>query len=277
MRPLTIIALCLLAQAQLRTTSARAQTAAHPTAAEAHKAPSTPPTPAGPPPRSASSASSGSNSDSDSIEPEHPPEPEPEHEHAASPQALAAALARYAHEPRVEQVVKAALAVLPKPRAAALASRARDAGWVPTLGLRARRGQDVDLSQTLGDQSLDVSTGDNLSLEGSLTFELDRVVFRSEEVALGRQAQAEDEQRKARLREVIALYFERRKLQLERDAQGDPSFARSVRIAEIEALLDVFTNGAFHRMMAGAAWTTAVSTPATPSRSQPKSKSMAKP
>jgi hypothetical protein len=183
-----------------------------------------------------------------------------------------AELARYAHEPKVETVVDAAIAALPAPRAAALASRARDAGWVPKLGLRARRGQGVDWSQTLGDQSIDVKSDDDLTLEASLSFELDRVVFRSEEVALARQTQLEGEQRRARVREVIALYFERRRLQLERDRHGDPELARSVRIAEIEAVLDVFTKQAFRRMMAAAAWTTDVSTPATPSRSRPKSK-----
>jgi len=183
-----------------------------------------------------------------------------------------AALARYAREPKVEDVVRAALAALPAPRATALASRARDAGWVPTLGLRARRGQGVDWSQTLGDQSIDVKSGDDLTLEASLSFDLDRVVFRSEEVALGRQALLEEEQRRARVREVIALYFERRRLQLERDRHGDPELARSVRIAEIEAVLDVFTKHAFQRMMARAAWTTDVSTPATRSPSPPRSK-----
>lgn len=184
----------------------------------------------------------------------------------------AAALARYAHEPKVEDVVRAALAALPSPRAAALASRARDAGWVPTLGMRARRGQGVDWSQTLGDQSIDVKSDDDLTLEASLSFELDRVVFRSEEVALGRQTQLEEEQRRARVREVIALYFERRRLQLERDRHGDPELLRSVRIAEIEAVLDVFTKNAFRRMMADAAWKIDVSTPATQSQSPPRSK-----
>ena len=187
-----------------------------------------------------------------------------------------AELARYAHEPKVEAVVRAALDAMPAPRAAKLASRARDAGWVPTLGLRARRGQGVDWSQTLGDQSIDVKSDDDLTLEASLSFELDRVVFRSEEVALARQTQLEDEQRRARVREVIALYFERRRLQLERDRHGDPELARSVRIAEIEAVLDVFTKQAFRRMMAGAAWTTDVSTPAMPSRSRPRSKPTAR-
>ena len=76
------------------------------------------------------------------------------------------------------------------------------------------------------------------------------------------------------MREVIALYFERRRLQLERDLHGDPELARSVRIAEIEAVLDVFTKGAFGRMIRDAAWKTAASTLVTQSQSQPRSKPM---
>jgi hypothetical protein len=135
----------------------------------------------------------------------------------------------------------------------------------------------VDLSSSAADESLRLSTDDDLTLEAALSFELDRVVFRSEEVALLQRARDEESARQARVREVIQLYFERRRLQLERDLLGDANLARSVRIAEIEALLDVFTKGAFRRMMGPRAWTTAGSTPATPSRSQPKSSPTAKP
>jgi hypothetical protein len=182
-----------------------------------------------------------------------PESPAPAPAPAPALPSVAELLARYAREPSVERVVEAALAALPKPRAAGLASRARDAGWVPSVGLRARRGQGVDWSQTLGEQTIDIGSDDDLTLEASLTFDLDRVIFRSEEVALARQAQAEQDARKVRVREVIALYFERRKLQLERDRAPAPDVARSVRIAEIEALLDVFTAGTFSRMMPPAA------------------------
>jgi len=176
---------------------------------------------------------------------------------------LRAALQRYAREPSVERVVEAALAGAPADRAAELASRARTAGWVPTVALRARRGQGVDLSHALADDSLDLSTDDELTLEAALTFELDRVVFRSEEVALARQTQSEADARAARVRSVIALYFERRRLQLERDLASSADPRRALRIAEIEALLNVLTHGAFGRMLA-AARTVAAPPRATP-------------
>jgi hypothetical protein len=189
--------------------------------------------------------------------------------------AIDAALARHAQEPSVAQVVHAALLAAPSPRAAAAASRARAAAWLPRVGLRARRGQTVDLTapQSLDPETLRFRSNDDLALEATLTFELDRVVFRHEEIALLRRGQAEQQARERMVREVIRLYFERRHLQLARDLEGDLSLERSVRIVEIEALLDAFTNGSFRRMIAEKSWTTGASTPASTSRSSPKSKS----
>jgi hypothetical protein len=193
---------------------------------------------------------------------------------APSQAEIDAALARYAREPSAEQVVHEALRVAPTPRAAAILSRARAAGWIPRLGLRARRGQTVDLSaaQTLDAEALRVRSNDDLTLEATLSFDLERVVFRREEIALLRQSEAERLVRGRIVREVIQLYFERRRLQLERDLRRDPGLARSVRIAEIEALLDAFTNGAFRRMIARSRWTTGASIPASASPSTPRSR-----
>lgn len=195
------------------------------------------------------------------------------HGRAATAEEIATALQRYAHEPSVEQVVSAALRVTPPERAEALASRARSAGWVPRVGLRARRGQAIDLSSAdSAADALRLKSNDDLTLEANLFFELDRVVFRREEVALARQERAEHQDRGAIVHDVILLYFERRRLQLERDLSGEVTPAREIRIAEIEALLDAFTKGEFRRMIAINKWTTGASTPATTSQSPPKSK-----
>jgi hypothetical protein len=195
------------------------------------------------------------------------------HGRAATAEEIAAALQRYAREPTVEQVVSAALRVAPPERAEALASRARSAGWVPRIGLRARRGQAIDLSSAdSAADALRLKSNDDLTLEANLFFELDRVVFRREEVALARQERAEHQDRGAIVHDVILLYFERRRLQLERDLSGEVTPAREIRIAEIEALLDAFTNGEFRRMISINRWTTGASTPATTSQSPPKSK-----
>jgi hypothetical protein len=200
--------------------------------------------------------------------------------------AVAEALARYRHEPSVREVIAALHAHASYDTSDALASRARLSGWVPTVGLKARRGQAVDLASSSEDDALKLSTDDDLTLEAALTFDLGRVVFAREEVAIARQAHAEREHQAERVREVIALYFERRRLQVERDLLAEHAVARAMpapnedgaepqagrtagatsaprgadaqsaivarnaRIAEIEALLDAFTGGGFRRMMA---------------------------
>ena len=131
--------------------------------------------------------------------------------------------------------------------------RARLAGLLPQTRLELRRGQVLDLGAlqggTTGDRST-WSTGDQLSFGGSLTFDLDRLIFASEETALMRERRHLEEQRLAMVTQLVHLYFERRRLQLERDIAGSTDVATEMRIAESEALLDVFTNEAFSRMIA---------------------------
>lgn len=166
-----------------------------------------------------------------------------------------AALLRYRHEPGVADVVRAARASMPASPTDSMASRAHAAGWVPTLGLSARRGLGVGLAASdasTADQALRLSTDNDLSLTASLTFELDRLLFRNEEIGIVREARAERAGRTDRIREIVRLYFLRRRLQLERDlGAGDPA-AQALGIAEAEALLDAFTNGAFGRMLRSA-------------------------
>jgi hypothetical protein len=199
-----------------------------------------------------------------------PPPPAPARD------AVQAALARYAHEPSADEIVQAAVSAAPRGQTEALAERARTAGWIPRVGLRARRGQGVDLA-TLQAGGLRLSTDDDLMLEASLTFDFDRVVFRSEEVALAREARTERHVRAALVREIVKLYFERRRLQVELDLELARDPEASARIAEIEALLDIFTNGVFRQMMRRARWKTAASTPASTSPSPPKSRSETRP
>ena len=218
------------------------------------------------------------------------PAPSAAQSSVAEQRAVSEAIARYRNEPGVRELV-AAMHARDGSSASELGDRARLSGWVPTVGLKARRGQAVDLASSSDDDALKLSTDDDLTLEAALTFDLGRVVFAREEVAIARQVHAEREHAAERVREVIALYFERRRLQVERDllrdraaaeraagpdedaaepgssgnarpggtasatraprdATAEAIAARDVRIAEIEALLDTFTGGAFRRMMA---------------------------
>lgn len=133
-----------------------------------------------------------------------------------------------------------------------MARRARRSGLLPTLSLRARRGQGVDLSAVAGtSNSLRTSTGDDLMLEATLSFDLSLLIHAPAEVTIARAEQDAQDARRELLREVVALYFERRRIQLQRALGPGDRIALLARQREIEALLDAFTNGAFRRMING--------------------------
>ena len=123
---------------------------------------------------------------------------------------------------------------------------ARRGGWLPTLQVGARRGQQRDLSQAGADDPR-LSTDDDLTLDATLTFRLDRAAYGPDEVALAREERTRELERQERYRVVIAAYYERRRLQLERDLMGRHDVLTAVRIRELAALLDAFTGGAFTR------------------------------
>ena len=170
---------------------------------------------------------------------------------------LASALARYAHEPSVDEIVRTALAthVADPARAREAIERARLAGLAPMLRAGVRRGLATDLAQrqTTTTELGSWNSGDELALVGTLTFRLDRLVFASEESSLLAEERRLEDARLELVREVVRLYFERRRLQLERDLLERIDLAAEIRIAECGALLDVLTDGAFSRMVASRA------------------------
>lgn len=158
---------------------------------------------------------------------------------------------RLAREPRVEDVVAAALASFDAGACdpQAVARRARRAGWVPRLTAGLRRGQGLDYATYQGDTGrLEQSTDDDLTLYAALTFELDRVVFRSEEVGLLRERRSAQDARAERAEAVLALYYERQRALIELVLQGAAP-ERELKVAYSTARLDAFTNGAFTRML----------------------------
>lgn len=171
------------------------------------------------------------------------------------------ALSRYRREPSVERVVDAAIrtGVADPSRVRDAMDRARGTGWLPTTRASLRRGQAIDLRALAGADGspTNVSTGDDLSFGATMTFRFDRIVFAAEEVGLLRELRAMEQQREQLVRTVVSLYYERRRLQLERDLLGRADLLGAMRILEAEALLDSFTGGAFTRMMS------------PPSRSEP--------
>jgi hypothetical protein len=175
-------------------------------------------------------------------------------EPAIAPERIEAALYRYRHEPSVERVVRAALRTraYDPGRARDAMDRARVSGLLPNLRARVRRGQAVDL-RALGlggdAERTNLYQDDDLMLEGTAIFHLDRLLFAPQEVGLMRELRALEQARAELVRAVVSLYFERRRMQLERDLLGRTDLARAIRILETEALLNTFTDGAFARMM----------------------------
>jgi hypothetical protein len=164
------------------------------------------------------------------------------------------ALQRYDDEPTVEDLVDAALRMpaLDPRRASDAADRARWAGLLPQLRGDVRRGQVLDLNalQTGTTDRSGWAIGDELAFRATLTFRLDRLVFAPEETSLLGERRHLEERRLELVGQIVQLYFERRRLQIERDLAGTTDVATEMRIAQIEALLDAFTNGAFTRLMA---------------------------
>jgi len=169
---------------------------------------------------------------------------------------LARAIALHAHEPGVDAVVRAALSVhrFDPERTREAAERARLGGLLPQARLEIRRGQVLDLSAlsgTTGDRNT-WSSGDQLSLGAQLTFPLDRLLFAPEEPALLRELRNLEERRLELVTQVVTLYFERRRLQLEQDLSGVSVLPDALRMAATEALLDVLTDGYFSDALARA-------------------------
>jgi hypothetical protein len=170
---------------------------------------------------------------------------------------LASAQAEPPVEPTIQQVLRLALKAarsLGPERTRELCRRARLAGLVPTLKVAARRGleQDLSASSTADSDRTNASQGDDLTLEASLSFDLSRLVFASEEVrvlSIERWLLAD---RRRLIEEVTRLYFQRQRLLNEQATAAAPDPELAVAIAEIEALLDAFTDGAYAKALARA-------------------------
>lgn len=154
-------------------------------------------------------------------------------------------------EPPVSLVVRAALheAGLAREPTSDATARAKLSGLLPTIRFGIRRGvaQDSSLSSGTTDRT-NLSRDDDLSLDGTLTFELGRVLFAREEIALLRERRAFELDRQALIEEVVRTYFERDRLRQELaeslgTAQDRARSRQHARAAQ--ARLDLWTAGAF--------------------------------
>jgi hypothetical protein len=157
-------------------------------------------------------------------------------------------LSTYPGEPTVEAVLESALALrtLDPARAAEARERARLSGLLPILRADVRRGSGWDLrtQQTATSDSAVLANEDSWSVLGSVTLRLDRLLFAREETSLLSEERRLEEARMRLVAEIVRLYFERRRLQLERDRRGETDLAVETRIAELGAAIDALSDGA---------------------------------
>lgn len=162
--------------------------------------------------------------------------------------------AAHGAEPRIEEVLAWAAAHGQQglDELDSISNRARLRGLLPSVNLSARHGRGVDLTQQSLANDLRVGNDEDLTLYAALTFDLPRLVFAREEVSIARQRAQRRAAITALQEQVIALFFERRRL-LQEAHQLSSARAEQVRlqlrIEEVTARLDVFTGGIFSRMI----------------------------
>lgn len=124
-----------------------------------------------------------------------------------------------------------------------LARRARAAAWLPEVSLHAARG--LGANSTLVTNASDrLAIAESLTLDVRLRFDLDRLLFDSQEVTLLRLADQRAEQRLALERGVIDLLARREALRLRMaaaDPEGPPDIDAIVERARLEASLELLT------------------------------------
>jgi hypothetical protein len=155
------------------------------------------------------------------------------------------------------------LAMVEPERGRSYVDRARHAAWLPEIRLRLDRrlgrSESLDLpsTSTAITSPLGVDTVDDVRYEARVTWDLARLIFSNDEL----QAQAQTIHMAEIRRDIdvtlTRLYYERRRLGLERLPSGvgerTVAMRREVRVHEIESELDALSGGAFSQCTAGRA------------------------
>ena len=156
-----------------------------------------------------------------------------------------------------------ALAMVEPERGRSYVNRARHAAWLPEIRLRLDRrlgrSESLDLpsTSTAITSPLGVDTVDDVRYEARVTWDLARLIFSNDELAAQAQTIHMAEIRRDIEVTVSRLYYERRRLGLERLPTGagerTAAMRREVRLREIESELDASSGGAFSQCTAGRA------------------------
>jgi hypothetical protein len=155
------------------------------------------------------------------------------------------------------------LAMVEPERGRSYVNRARHAAWLPEIRLRVDRrlGRSESLDQpatsTAITSPLGVDTVDDVRYEARVTWDLAKLVFSSDELAAQAQTIHMAEIRRDIEVTLSRLYFERRRLGLERLPVGPgertAALRRELRLHEIESELDALSDGVFSQCTAGRA------------------------
>jgi len=155
------------------------------------------------------------------------------------------------------------LAMVEPERGRSYVNRARHSAWLPEIRLRVDRrfGRSESLDQPATSTSitspLGVDTVDDVRYEARVTWDLARLIFNGDELAAQAQTIHMAEIRRDIEVTLTRLYFERRRLGLERVPSGPGertvAMRREVRQREIESELDALSGGAFSQCTAGRA------------------------
>ncbi|NLY95812.1 MAG: hypothetical protein GXY23_17510 [Myxococcales bacterium] len=128
--------------------------------------------------------------------------------------------------------------------------RSRRSGALPRVQVRARRiTEDARHAEEMNAGLRHRGSAEQaLLLEAQLHFDLGRLVYGADAVALEREAREREERRHRRIREVVQVYYERERLLLEASLHLEPDPELHLRILEAEATLDALTHGAFSQL-----------------------------
>jgi hypothetical protein len=168
-------------------------------------------------------------------------------------------LKRFEHEPAIREVQVAAINyynVSPE-RISSLRSRTRTKALVPGLTIGVTNSlssfnlavDDIVFRQR-GIARIEDQSADFLGFTGSLSWGLDRLVFNAEELDVMSLIGIQD----GIQREVTALYYVRRRLQIELELNPpttlEARLSGRLRLEELTGLLDAYTGGFFSREIA---------------------------
>lgn len=175
----------------------------------------------------------------------------------AEQERLGQLLQRLARGPTVEEVQREALraAALDPSETRRLVARVRWAGVLPRVEATVDRGlsRDEDLDRTFQEMDeLSLATDQDLDFRVVARWDLDRLIYDSDELRARREILYRGQRRRELLLTVTRLYYELLLLRAQREVAGDEAsdedqLEREVRIAELTSMLDGLTGGLISR------------------------------